>query len=61
MNTQAKTKLDAKVAEGAREMENPMQERFCGETTESAQETAEAVFIARRSEARDEAGPNFVP
>jgi hypothetical protein len=61
MNTKAKTKLATKVSEETREMENPMQERHLGELTDSVEETAEAVFTARRLEVREEAGPIFVP
>ena len=61
MNTQTETKLTVKVAEAPRETENPMQERHLGEVTESVEETAEAVFAARRLEVREEAGPLFVP
>ena len=61
MNTQTETKVVVKIAEAPRETENPMQERHCGEVTESVEETAEAVFAARRLEVREEAGPLFVP
>jgi len=61
MNTQTEAKLLLKVAETPRETENPMQERYCGEVAESVQETAEAIFTARRLEVREEAGPVFVP
>jgi hypothetical protein len=61
MNTQAETKLVVKVAETALETENPMQERYCGQVTESVEMAAEAVFAARRLEAQEEAGPVFVP
>jgi len=65
MNTQAETKVTVNVTE----TENPMQERHIGEVTESVEETAEAVLMARRLEAhaergrsiRDEAGSVFVP
>ncbi len=56
MNTQTEMKLAVKVAETPRETENPMQERHCGEVTESVEETAEAVFTARRLEVREETG-----
>lgn len=61
MNTQTDTKLVEEIAEAPRETKNPMQERHCGEVTESVQVTAEAVFAARRLEVREEAGPLFVP
>ena len=61
MKTQTETKVVIKVAEEPRETENPMQERHLGEVTESVEETAEAVFTARRLEIREEAGPTFVP
>ena len=61
MNTQTETKLALKVSETPRETENPMQERHLGEVTESVEETAEAVFTARRLEVKEEAGPVFVP
>ncbi len=61
MNTQTETKLVVKVAETALEAENPMQERHCGQVTESVEATAEAIFTARRLEVREEAGPVFVP
>jgi len=65
MNTQ----IESKPAQAALEIENPMQERHCGEVTESVELTAEAAFMARRLEARaeqgrstrEEAGPVFVP
>ena len=61
MNTQTKTKLVVKVVEEPLETENPMQERHCGEVMESVEESAEAVFTARRLEVREEAGALFVP
>ena len=69
MNVQTETKLADKVSEPMREMENPMQERHCSGVTGAVEETAEAVFMARRLEAcaergrsiREEAGPIFVP
>jgi hypothetical protein len=61
MNTQAETKMAVRIAETPRESENPMQERHLGEVTESVEETAEAVLMARRLEAQEEAGPTFVP
>jgi len=57
MNTQTETN----VTVNATETENPMQERHIGEVTESVEETAEAVLMARRLEAQDEAGSVFVP
>ena len=69
MNTQTETKQVVEVSEKLAETENPMQERHLGEVTESVEETAEAVLMARRLEAcaergrniREEAGPVFVP
>ena len=61
VNTQTETKMKVKVAEEPAETENPMQERHCGEVTESVDVAAEAVFAARRLEVRAEAGPVFVP
>lgn len=61
MNTQTDTKLIVQVAETTLEAKNPMQERHCGEVAESVELAAEAVFAARRLEAREEAGPVFVP
>ena len=61
MNTQIETKMTTKVAEAATETENPMQERHICEVAESVEATAEAVLAARRLEAREEAGPVFVP
>lgn len=61
MNTQTETKQVLKVTEALRETENPMQERHCGEVTETVDVAAEAVFAARRLEVREEAGPIFVP
>jgi hypothetical protein len=57
MNTQ----IESKPSEAAITIENPMQERYCGEVTESIEVTAETAFTARRLEAREEAGPVFVP
>jgi hypothetical protein len=57
MNTQT----ESKPSEAGIMIENPMQERYCGEVTESVEITAEAAFTARRLEAREEAGPVFVP
>jgi hypothetical protein len=61
MNTQTETKLVVKVAEATLETENPMQERYCGQVAETVEVAAEAVFAARRLEAREEVGPVFVP
>ena len=61
MNKQTEADLVLKVAEPPRETENPVQERYLGEVTESVEETADAVLTARRLEAREEAGPVFVP
>jgi hypothetical protein len=61
MSTQAETKPVAEIAETALETENPMQERHCGEVAKSVEVTAEAVFMARKLEVREEAGPVFVP
>ena len=61
MNTQSETKLVLKIAEGLLETDNPMQERYCAEVSESIEETAEAIFAARRLEMREEAGPVFIP
>jgi len=61
MNTQTETKLVVKVAEASFEMENPMQERHCGEVAESVEVAAEVVFAARRFEVREGAGAVFVP
>jgi hypothetical protein len=61
MNTQTETKPVVQVVETPREAENPMQERHCGEVAESVELAAETVFAARRLEAREEAGPVFVP
>lgn len=57
MKAQSETKMTANVTE----TENPMQERHIGEVAESVEETAEAILMARRLEARDEAGSAFVP
>jgi hypothetical protein len=57
MNTQT----ESKPTEAAIKIENPMQERYCGEVIESVEVTAEAAFTARRLEARGETGPVFVP
>ena len=61
MNTQTETKMTVKVTIIPREVENPMQERHCSGVTEAVEETAEAVFTARRLEVREEVGPTFVP
>lgn len=65
MNTQTETKLVVKVAEAALEAENPMQERHCGQVAESVEVTADAIFAARKLEAREDAGqtstPLFIP
>ena len=65
MNTQIETKLVVKVAEAALEAENPMQERYGGQVAESVEVAADAIFAARRLEAREDAGaasaPVFVP
>jgi hypothetical protein len=57
MNTQT----ESKPSEATIKIENPMQERHCGEVSESVEVTAEAAFKARRLESRGEAGPVFVP
>lgn len=65
MNTQTETKLDVKVAETAFELENPMQERHCGQVAESVEVVAETVFAACRLAIWEDAGvvsaPMFVP
>jgi uncharacterized protein YicC (UPF0701 family) len=61
MNTQTETKLVVKVVETVIEAENPMQERFCGQVAESVEVAAEAVFMARRLDVREETGTGFVP
>lgn len=61
MNTQIESKAVVTISEAAMKTENPMQERHCGEVTESVGVTAEAVLAARRREVREEAGPAFVP
>lgn len=61
MNIQTETKPVFKVSEAVIKTENPMQERHCGQVSESAEVTAEAAFTARRLETREEAGPVFVP
>ena len=57
MNTQT----ESQALEATAKTENPMQERHCEQVAESVEITAEAVFTARRLEAREEAGPVFVP
>jgi hypothetical protein len=61
MNTQTESKPVVAAFDAATKTENPMQERHCGPVADSIQVTAEAVFTARRLEARGEAGPVFVP
>jgi hypothetical protein len=69
MNTQTESKPVDAISEAITKIENPMQERHCGEVTESAEVTAEAAFTARVLEVRaeqgrsirEEAGPIFVP
>lgn len=61
MNTQTESKPVAIISEAAIKIENPMQERYWGQVTESVGVTAEAAFTACRLEAREEAGPVFVP
>jgi len=61
MNTQSESKAVSEVSEAVIKTENPMQERHCGHVTQSVEVTAEAAFTARRLEAREEAGPIFVP
>jgi len=61
MNIQTETNTVTKVAEEAREIEYPLQERHCVQVIESAEVAAEAVFTARRFEVREEAGLGFVP
>ena len=61
MNTQTESKPVVNVATTSLKTENPMQERHCDEVVETVMETAEAVFMARRLEVREEAGPVFVP
>lgn len=61
MNTQSESKAVSEVSEALIKTENPMQERHCGHVTQSVEVTAEAAFTARRLEAREEAGPIFVP
>jgi len=61
MNTQIETKLVLNVAETMLEADNPMQERHCVEVAESFQVLAETIFMERRLEVREEAGPVFIP
>ena len=61
MNTQTETNVIVKNADVPIETENPMQERHCDKVTESTEVAAEAVFMARRLEVQEEAGPVFVP
>ena len=61
MSTQTETKLIVNAAETSRGSENPMQERHCEQVAELFEVAAEAVFAARRLEAREEAGPVLVP
>jgi len=55
------TQSESQSFDATMKTENPMQERHCDQITESVEMTAEAVFTARRLEAREEAGPMFVP
>ena len=61
MNSQPETKQAVEVAKMLAETVNPMQERHCGEVAESVEVTAEAIFMERRLETREEAGPVFIP
>jgi hypothetical protein len=61
MNAQTESKPVSKVSEETIETENPMQECYWGEVSESVEVTAEAAFTARRLEVREEAGPILVP
>jgi hypothetical protein len=56
METQSESKPVVTLAEAGIKAENPMQERYCGEVTESVDVTAEAAFAARRLEACAEQG-----
>ena len=57
MNTQT----ESQAFEATAKSENPMQERHCDQITETVEITAEAVLTACRLEAREEAGPVFIP
>jgi hypothetical protein len=61
MNIQTESKPVFAVTETTKKTENPMQERYCSAVSESVGVTAEAAFTACRLEAREEAGPVFVP
>ena len=61
MITQTESKPVVAVFDAETKTENPMQERYCSAVSESVEVTAEAAFMARRLEARGEAGPVFVP
>ena len=61
MNAQLEPYVNVNATEKATEAENPMQERHIGEVAESVEATAEDILTARRLDARDDAGPIFVP
>jgi hypothetical protein len=61
MNENIESKAVVKISEAARKIENPMQERYCEPVAESVELTAEVIFTARMLDAREEAGPAFVP
>lgn len=60
MNTQTEVTPVVVVSEAVM-IENPMQERHCGEVSDFVEVAAEAVFTALRLEARGEASQLFVP
>jgi len=61
MKTQIELKPVVILSESARKAENPMQERYCNRVSEFVEVAAEVVLTARRLEAREEAGPVFIP
>ncbi len=61
MKTQTELKPVVILSEVAIRAENTMQERYCNQVSESVEVAAEVVLTARRLEAREEAGPVFIP
>ncbi len=61
MTAKTETKLIVNLVETPLDIENPMQERHCGEVAESSEVTAEDILTERKREFREESGPVFVP
>lgn len=61
MDIKTESKIIISIADTPQQIENPMQERLCGQVTQRIEVTADVVFAERQREVREESGPDFVP